>query len=99
MYVCFLWYHVIEVDEKKYQKMNSSFHKMSSLKLIDYYAQRIINLEINYKLSELELIKEEIINFDQDIRDAIEEEVLAYFDKDISELSTINLIFCIFMPA
>lgn len=64
-----------------------------SLKLIDYYARRIINLEINTKLSELNLIKDDFIDFDQDIRDAIEEAVFDHFNKDISELKVASLIF------
>lgn len=64
-----------------------------SLNVINHYAQRIIELEIKPNINNIKTLKEEIIFLDQDIRDAIEEEVLDFFDMDILELTTIRLIF------
>lgn len=64
-----------------------------SLNVINHYAQRIIELEIKPNINNIKTLKEEIIFLDQDIRDAIEEEVLDFFDMDIMESTTIRLIF------
>lgn len=64
-----------------------------SLHVINHYAQRIIELEIKPNINNIKTLKEEIIFLDQDIRDAIEEEVLDFFDMDIMESTTIRLIF------
>lgn len=63
------------------------------LDIINHYAQRIIKLEIKPIINNIKTLKEEIIFLDQDIRDAIEEEVLDFFDMDIMESTTIRLIF------